>query len=113
MVVNGQAVTPAVIVNNINSVLDNWTDVVFFDWAANTGGANEMTVVFRLVDSADQSVEYARWSQVAQPNTQYALSSQLGIEIADATVETIYAYMLIEDGDGNELAKAALANSMM
>lgn len=104
MVSNGQAVSPAVIVNNINAVLDNWTDVVFFDWAANTGGANEMTVVFRLVDSADQSVEYASWSQVAQPNTGYSLSSQLGIEISDTTIETIYAYMVIEDENGNELA---------
>lgn len=104
MVANGQAVSPAVIVNNINAVLDNWTDVVFFDWAANTGGQNEMTVVFRLVDSADQSVEYARWSQVAQPNTGYSLSSQLGIEITDTTIETIYAYMVIEDENGNELA---------
>ena len=104
MVSNGQAVSPAVIVNNINSLLDNWTDVVFFDWAANTGGANEMTVVFRLVDSADTSVEYARWSQVAQPNTAYALSSQLGIEISDPTIDTIYAYMVIEDESGNELA---------
>ena len=104
MVANGQAVSPAVIVNNINAVLDNWTDVIFFDWAANTGGQNEMTVVFRLVDSADQSVEYARWSQVAQPNTGYSLSSQLGIEISDTTIETIYAYMVIEDENGNELA---------
>ena len=104
MVANGQSVNPAVIVNNINSVLDNWTDVTFFDWAANTGGANEMTVVFRLVDSADQSVEYARWAQVAQNNTLYALSSQLGIEVSDPSIETLYAYMLIEDESGNELA---------
>lgn len=104
MVANGQAVNPAVIVNNINSVLDNWTDVTFFDWAANTGGANEMTVVFRLVDSADTSVEYARWAQVAQNNTLYALSSQLGIEVSDPSIETLYAYMVIEDEEGNELA---------
>ena len=104
MVANGQTVNPAVIVNNINDHLDNWTDVVFFDYAANTGGQNEMTVVFRLVDSADQSVEYARWSQVAQNNISYSLSSQLGIEVSDPTVEVIYAYMLIEDANGNELA---------
>ena len=104
MVANGASVSPAVIVNNINAALDNWTDVVFFDWAANTGGQNEMTVVFRLVDSADSSVEYARWSQVAQENTEYSLSSQLGIEIADTSVETIYAYMHIEDEEGNDLA---------
>lgn len=104
MVSNGQSVNPAVIVNNIHDLLDNWTDVVFFDWAANTGGQNEMTVIFRLVDSADPSVEYARWAQVAQNNTAYSLSTQLGIEIDDPTIESIYAYMLIEDENGNELA---------
>ena len=62
MVANG-VVSPMVIVNNIASKLDNWTDVVFFDWAAHTAGQNEMTVIFRLVDSADDTIEYARWSQ--------------------------------------------------
>lgn len=104
MVQNGQAQSPSVIVNNIRSVLDNWTDVVFFDWAANTAGQNEMTVVFRLVDSANSSTEYARWSQVAQPNHQYSLSTQLGLELPASAGETIYTYMHIEDTSGNALA---------
>ena len=104
MVANG-TVSPMVIVNNIASRLDNWTDVVFFDWAAHTAGQNEMTVIFRLVDSADDTVEYARWSQVAQGNVSYSLATQLGLEIADSSVESIYAYMYIEDANGNELAE--------
>ena len=65
----------------------------------------EMTVIFRLVDSADSSVEYARWSQVAQGNASYSLATQLGLEISDSSVESIYAYMYIEDENGNELAE--------
>jgi len=104
MVSNGQAAGPCVIVNNIRPVLDNWTDVVFFNYAADTAGRNEMAVVFRLVDSADSTVEYARWSQVAKPNMQYALSTQLGLELS-GSVDTVYAYIHIEDGSGNAIAE--------
>lgn len=96
--------SPVVIVNNVVSELDNWTDVVFFDWAADTAGRGTMNVVFRLVDSADSTKEYARWTQVASDRTLYSLSTQLGIEIADTSVTDIYAYMHIEDEEGNALA---------
>lgn len=100
MVANGASVAPAVIVNNVNPVLANWTDVSFFRWAANT----PMTVRFRLVDSADSSVQYAAWTQQAQTNVEYELATQLGIETADPDAAAFYAYMHIEDTEGNALA---------
>lgn len=110
-VANGQVVTPAVIVNRANLVLDNWSDVTFFHWAAN----QEMDVKFRLVDSVDSSLVYGTWTRHAVYGQDYDLSSQLAIELEDPESTAFYAYMHIEDLEGNDLAEPVFftfSNSM-
>ena len=93
------AEVPAIVLNNIHDRLDNWTDVNFFNFAVFTAGAGSMRVRFRLVDSADQSKEYASWTQEVEDNISYTLSTQLGIELDDPGIEEFYAYMMIDTPD--------------
>ncbi len=103
MVNRTNGTTPMVVVNNVNSRLDNWTEVKFFDWAVYTGGNSSMLVQFRLSNEVD-TVDYVQWAFVAQGNVAYAFTTQLGIEIEDTSVTEFYGYLHIEDEEGNELA---------
>ena len=99
-VANGQVVAPAVVVNETNLFLNNWSDVTFFRWAAN----QEMDVRFRLVDSSDSTKVYGTWTRHAEFGIEYDLSSQLSIELDDPSDTAFYAYMHIEDLSGNSIA---------
>ena len=104
MVNRTSGTTPMVTVNNINSHLDNWTEVKFFDWAAYTGGNGSMQVNFRLANVTDTE-DFVNWSYIAQDGHSYSFTTQLGIEIEDANISEFYGYMHIEDAEGNDLAE--------
>ena len=102
MVVNNPATAkPMVIINNAATLLSNWSDVVFFDWAAYTGGEN-MQVIFRLKEYTSRQ-EVANWSFMATPEKSYLFATWLGLEL-DSKVTEFYGYMTVEDEDGNELS---------
>lgn len=84
-----------VVVNNVSQVVDNFTDVKFFDWASN----KDTNVVFTLTDENNRIV-YGRWEQAATANILYNLQTQLNIEYVGAE---LYGIMHITDGEGNEL----------
>ncbi len=90
-------------VNNVGTLFDNWSEVHFFDWAAYTGGDEQMTVVFRLTDENNETT-YATWTYSAQGDRMYSLAVQLGIELSNSALTEFYGYMHIEDGEGNALA---------
>lgn len=105
MVVNNtEAGIPYVVVNNVAASLDNWTEVRFFDWAIYTGGKGSIDVCFTLMDETN-TTEYAKWTYKGADNTKYEFLSQLGIEVNDATIKTLYGYMHITDLEGNKLAE--------
>lgn len=87
--------TPTVVVNDIASGIENYTDVTFFKWAA----SQSMNVRFRLTN-AGQTETYATWEESAVAGVEKTLTTQLGI---DSQLETINAYMHIEDLQGNAL----------
>lgn len=105
--------TPYINVNNVNRNLDNWSEVTFFNWSAYCGGQENLRVVFRLTNE-NGSVEYSRWSYLAEDNNMYSLAVQLGVELSNPSISEFYAYMHIEDENGNDLAQTlffTIANS--
>lgn len=88
-----------VIINNVNNVLDNYTDVTFFDYAVFTTG-EALPVIFKLKDSTSEVVLNS-WEFTARNNTKYTLSTDLSLEIEE---EVKYAYMIAEDTDGNQIS---------
>jgi len=102
-VVAGQI--PYVSLNNISPNLTNWTDVHFFNWAT----TQNIAVVFRLTNEED-TLTYATWNFDAAAETSYDFSTQLGIELQDASVTQFYGIMHIEDINGNALADNVVFN---
>ena len=88
-----------VIINNVNSVLDNYTDVKFFDYAVFTTGET-LGVIFKLKDSTSNEVLNA-WEFTARNNIKYSLTTDLSLEIEE---DVKYAYMIAEDENGNQLS---------
>lgn len=87
--------TPTVVINGIAKGIENYTDVEFFKWAA----SEAMNVRFRLTN-AGQTETYASWEAAAVAGVEQVLSTQLGI---DSELDTVNAYMHIEDTSGNAL----------
>lgn len=101
--------SPLIVINNVESNLTNWTDVHFFDWAV----SQDAVVVFRLADENDTTT-YSTWQFNASTNTKYSFTTQLGVELQNASVNEFYGYMHIEDTEGNELTDTVfftIANS--
>lgn len=90
-------------INNINTQLDNYSDVTFFDYSVAAREGNTVGLVFKLKDSATGNT-LAEWTSVAFENTQYSFTTQLGLDV-DRSIETIYAYMYTYDDNGNELTQ--------
>ena len=88
-----------VIINNVNSILDNYTDVRFFDYAVFTTDEN-LNVIFKLKDSTSNDI-INTWEFVARNNIKYSLTTDLSLEIEE---EVKYAYMVAEDENGNQLS---------
>ena len=88
-----------VIINNVNNILDNYTDVTFFDYAIFTTGET-LPVIFKLKDSTSEVVLNS-WEFTARNNTKYTLSTDLSLEIEE---EVKYAYMIAEDANGNQIS---------
>ena len=99
---NTDGSTPFVVVNNVKSSFDNWTEVKFFDFAVYTGGAPSINVHFALRED-NSSVNKAAWEYNAVGGVSYEFNSQLGIEL-DASVTTFYGAIHILDDNGNALA---------
>lgn len=88
-----------VIINNVNNILDNYTDVTFFDYAVFTTGET-LPVIFKLKDSTSEAILNS-WEFTARNNTKYTLSTDLSLEIEE---EVKYAYMIAEDANGNQIS---------
>ena len=88
-----------VIINNVNNILDNYTDVTLFDYAIFTTGET-LPVIFKLKDSTSEVVLNS-WEFTARNNTKYTLTTDLSLEIEE---EVKYAYMIAEDANGNQLS---------
>jgi len=92
---NGESSNTIVVINDIASGIENYSNVSFFKWSASRNGQ----IVFRLTNAGD-TVEYARWESAAVAGTEQILVTQLGIT---SQLSEIAAYMRIEDLEGNEL----------
>lgn len=99
---NTSGSTPFVIVNNVTSAFDNWTEVKFFDFAVYTGGAQSLNVHFILREDGETD-DIASWEYNAVGGRNYEFNSQLGIEL-DSSIVTFYGNIHIEDDNGNEIA---------
>lgn len=88
-----------VIINNVNSVLDNYTDVKFFDYAVFTT-EETLGVIFKLKDSTSNEVLNA-WEFTTRNNIKYSLTTDLSLEIEE---DVKYAYMIAEDENGNQIS---------
>lgn len=94
--------TPCVIINEVNDTLDNWTEVTFLKWSADTAGAATMNVRF-LLKSNNNTQTYSSWEFVAESGVEYTFSSQLGVEI-DTEGADFYAWLHVVDSEDNELS---------
>ena len=99
---NTSGSTPYVIVNDVTSVFDNWTEVKFFDFAVYTGGAPSINVHF-ILRANGSNANIASWEYNAVGGMSYSFNSQLGIEL-DSSITTFYGNIHIEDGNGNAIA---------
>lgn len=88
-----------VIINDAVSEIDNYTDVTFFRYAVHTDN-DELPIVFKLKD-ATSGVVLSSWEFVAINNVSYSFNTDLALELED---EVQYAYMYIEDTEGNQLS---------
>lgn len=100
MVVDSQgAGEDMVIINDVNNVVDNYTDVTFFTYAVHTD-QETLPIIFKLKNSVSEEVLNS-WEFVARNDTKYTFATDLSLEIEQGEQ---YAYMYVEDAEGNQLA---------
>ena len=88
-----------VIINNVNSVLDNYTDVTFFNYSVYTT-EETLPIIFKLTDSTSEELLNS-WEFTTKNNIRYTFSTDLSIEIEE---DVKYAYMYAEDTNGNRIS---------
>jgi len=88
-----------VIINNVNSVLDNYTDVTFFNYSVYTT-EETLPIIFKLTDSTSEELLNS-WEFTTKNNIRYTFSTDLSIEIEE---DVKYAYMYAEDINGNQIS---------
>lgn len=88
-----------VIINNVNSVLDNYTDVTFFNYSVYTT-EETLPIIFKLTDSTSEELLNS-WEFTTKNNIRYTFSTDLSIEIEE---DVKYAYMYAEDTNGNQIS---------